>query len=139
MFYKYRRRGIEPNTGLNPFLKIALYVICMHKTDLIHVWQVIIGIIPDPGDHESNFKKMGAIAFSQLSKGTDDKLHQIKSFSSIVKPFAGVRSVQKEMSKIERKSLLKLYIKNIFLYLRTRFFSLKCKNNLLIISLKLHP
>ena len=44
---------------------------------------------------------MGAIAFSHLSKGTDDKLHKIKSFSSIVKHLAGVRSEQREMSKIE--------------------------------------
>ena len=27
------RRGIEPKTGLNPFLKTALNVFCMHKTD----------------------------------------------------------------------------------------------------------
>ena len=27
------RRGIEPNTGLNPFSKIALNVFCMHNTD----------------------------------------------------------------------------------------------------------
>ena len=26
------RRGIESNTGLNPFLKIALNVFCLHKT-----------------------------------------------------------------------------------------------------------
>ena len=27
------RRGIEPNTGLNPFLKIAFNVFCMHKNN----------------------------------------------------------------------------------------------------------
>ena len=27
------RRGIEPKTELKPFLKIALNVFCMHKTD----------------------------------------------------------------------------------------------------------
>ena len=27
------RRGIEPKTGLNPFLKYLLNVFCMHKTD----------------------------------------------------------------------------------------------------------
>ena len=31
--YKKRgRRGIEPNAGLNPFLKVELNVFCMHKT-----------------------------------------------------------------------------------------------------------
>ena len=34
MFYTIQgRRGIEPKTGLNPFLKTALNVFCMHKTD----------------------------------------------------------------------------------------------------------
>ena len=27
------RRGIQPKTGLNPFLKSALNVFCMHKTE----------------------------------------------------------------------------------------------------------
>ena len=27
------RRGIETNTGLNPVLKIALNVFCMHRTE----------------------------------------------------------------------------------------------------------
>jgi hypothetical protein len=30
---KQGRRGIEPKTGLNPFLKTALNFFCMHKTD----------------------------------------------------------------------------------------------------------
>ena len=29
----YGRRGIIPKMGLNPFLKTALNVFCMHKTD----------------------------------------------------------------------------------------------------------
>ena len=29
------RRGIEPKTGLNPFLKTALNFFCMHKTDFL--------------------------------------------------------------------------------------------------------
>ena len=31
----YGRRGIEPNTGLNPFLKIVLNVFCMHETNYL--------------------------------------------------------------------------------------------------------
>ena len=66
-------RGIEPNTGLNLFLKIALNVFCAYKTVFFsyilsffiyfNTLQVIIGIKPAPGDHESNFKNVGSILF----------------------------------------------------------------------------
>ena len=48
-------RWIEPNTGLNPFLRIALNDFCMHKTNLFKTFfntlEVIIGIKPAPGDY----------------------------------------------------------------------------------------
>ena len=37
LFVKIGRRGIEPKTGLNPFLKTALNVFCMRKTDLFYL------------------------------------------------------------------------------------------------------
>ena len=46
-FLNFGRRGIETNTGLNPFLKIVLNVFCMHKTDIfsyiIYLIQYIVG------------------------------------------------------------------------------------------------
>ena len=32
---KFGRRGIEPKTGLNPFLKTVLNLFCIHKTDFL--------------------------------------------------------------------------------------------------------
>ena len=66
--------GVE----LNAFLKTVLNVFCMHKTDffpklffpLSNLLEVIIGIKPAPGDHESNFKKVGSIPFGFNTMGT---------------------------------------------------------------------
>ena len=78
--YFHGRLGIEPKTGLNPFFKTALNVFCMHKTDffflevfffiLSNTLEVIIVIKPDPGDHESHFKKVGSIPFGFNTMGT---------------------------------------------------------------------
>ena len=35
--------------------------------------EFIIGIKPAPGDHESNFKKVGSIPFWFITMGTDEK------------------------------------------------------------------
>ena len=81
MIWEKGRLGIEPKTGLNHFLKTALNIFCTHKTDffflnsfffyLSNTMEVIIGIKPAPGDHKSNFKKVGSIPFGFNTMGTE--------------------------------------------------------------------
>ena len=75
----FGRRGIEPKTELKPFLKTAVNVFCMHKTDffswirffLYLIYYIIIGIKPAPVDHKFNFKKIYSIPFGINTTGTN--------------------------------------------------------------------
>ena len=63
------RRGIETYTGLNPFFKIALkvFLYALNWFFFINSFFLIQYIVVynrnkiAPGDHESNFKKVGSI------------------------------------------------------------------------------
>ena len=87
------KHGIEPNTGFNTYFKTALNVFSMYFFSWIlffFIWfntfEVIIGIKPVPGDHESNFKKVGSIPCGFNTKGTDIsiwlEMRNILGFSS---------------------------------------------------------
>ena len=81
------RRGIDPNSGLNPCLEIALNVFCMHKTysfayilPFFIYFCYIIGYNRNksaPGDHESYFKKVNSIPCGFIIMGT----HKMVFFS----------------------------------------------------------
>ena len=77
---KIGRREIEPNTGLNPFFKTALNVFGIHKTFFSYILffliqfntlEVIIGIKPASGNHESFSKKVGSIPCGFNTMGTE--------------------------------------------------------------------
>ena len=80
------RREIEPKTGLNPFFKTALNVffVCIKLIFFLDFFsfisfntlEVIIGIKSAPGDHKTNFKKVGSIPFGFNTNGN----HQYHNF-----------------------------------------------------------
>ena len=57
--YFLGRRGIEPKTGLNPFLKTALNVFCMHKTDIFFLEFCFLYLIQYIGGYNRNKTRPG--------------------------------------------------------------------------------
>ena len=89
---KIGRREIEPNTGLNLLFKTALNVFGIHKTFFSYIlfflitFEVIIGIKPASGNHQSYSKKVGSIPYGFNSMGTDKRLinYPLRMFFSLI-------------------------------------------------------